>query len=168
MKGDIYWTNRRFPGRIALLSRPRGGDWLDLETRAWAEEGIDAVVSMLENHEIAEFELDREAELAAEHGIEFILYSVPDRSVPILDEGFIRLNDHLRSLLRSGKNIGIHCRQSIGRAPLLAATLMVSDGMEAEEAFSQLSSARGRRVPETAEQAVWITDFAHRFDPVHS
>lgn len=168
MRGDIYWTKRKFPGRIALVARPRGGDWLEIETQAWADAGLGVVVSMLEDSEIAEFELEREAERAAERGIEFILYPVADRGVPVLGDRFIRLNDHLQTLLRSGKNVGIHCRQSIGRAPLLAAALMVADGMEPAEAFSELSISRGRSVPETPEQVEWIRNFAHRLDPVHS
>lgn len=52
MRGDIYWTKRKFPGGIALVARPRGGDWLEIETQAWADAGLGVVVSMLEDSEV--------------------------------------------------------------------------------------------------------------------
>lgn len=168
MRGDIFWTDQEFPGRIAIVSRPRGGDWLESEIDSWANAGLDVIVSMLEPPEIDEFDLSREHELSAAKGIQFVSFPVPDRGVPPLDDRFLNLIDELRSLLLSGKNIGIHCRQSIGRAPLLAAALLVSDGLEASEAFRQLSVARGRTVPETREQVNWIENFEHRLEPVHS
>jgi len=66
----------------------------------------------------------------------------------------------LKEKLSAGKNIGIHCRQSIGRAPLLAAILMMMFGVEPEEAFGRIGKARGRSVPETAEQLDWVKQFA--------
>jgi len=168
MIDDIFWTDREFPGRIALVSRPRGGDWLEAEIDSWADAGLDVIVSMLEQQEIDEFELGREHELSVAKEIQFVSFPVPDRGVPRLDDRFLHLIDQLRSLLLAGKNIGIHCRQSIGRAPLLAAALLVADGLEADEAFEQLIAARGRPVPETREQANWIANFELRLAPVHS
>lgn len=36
-----------WPGRLAISARPRGGDWLPDEIRAWLRAGIDTVVSLL-------------------------------------------------------------------------------------------------------------------------
>lgn len=152
MKAEVYWTQEKFPGRIALVPRPRGGDWLEDEAIAWKDEGLDVIVSMLERDEVESFRLEREAEFCQLNGIEFISFPVADRSVPILDESFFRLLEKLKTMLLQGKSIGIHCRQSIGRAPLLAAFLMISFGIEPNEAFRQLSLARGLEVPETLEQ----------------
>ena len=168
MRADIYWTTERFPGRLALLARPRGGDWLEDETSAWTDAGIDVVVSMLDEVEVGEFGLAREAELSEANGIEFISFPVTDRSVPAADKNFSALTEKLRKALMAGKNVGIHCRQSIGRAPLLAATLMALFGMEPAKAFRQLSSARGREVPETPEQLEWVKNFADQLTTTHS
>lgn len=168
MKSDIYWTKESFPGRIALLARPRGGDWLEDETAAWAEAGIDIVVSMLDDSEVSEFELEREAELSTAAGIEFISFPVTDRGVPALNDDFVVLTDKLRRSLSEGKNVGIHCRQSIGRAPLLAAAVMAMFGIEPAVAFEELSAARGREVPETTEQLAWVKNFANQFAMAHS
>ncbi len=160
MTAEVFWTKERYPGRIALVARPRGGDWIEDETSGWAADGIDIIVSMLEAAEINTFALEREAELCEANNIDFISFPVPDRGVPILDRKFWNVVDKLKNALSDGKNVGIHCRQSIGRAPLLAAAVMASLGMLPDDAFRELSRVRGLPVPETAEQKRWVERFA--------
>ena len=114
MKSKVFWTKEKYSGRIALVSRPRGGDWLEDETVGWADAGLDVIVTMLDAEETKSFELEHEAEFCALNGIEFVSFSIADRSVPAADERFFRLLEKLKTLLLQGKNIGIHCRQSIG------------------------------------------------------
>ncbi len=160
MIAEVFWTKEKYPGRIALVPRPRGGEWLEDEAAAWADAGLDVIVSMLDAEETRTFELGREGEFCAANGIEFFSFPVTDRSVPSADETFFRFAEKLKKLLLQGKNIGIHCRQSIGRAPLLAAVLMISFGIKPTEAFRQLSKVRGVEVPETNEQKEWAEQFA--------
>lgn len=160
MIAQIYWTKEKYPGRLALVARPRGGDWLEDETKAWANDGVNVIVSMLESQEVDSFDLVREAEFCARNNIEFISFPIKDRGVPILNQDFQSLTEKLKELLLKGKNVAIHCRQSIGRAPFLAAILMVIFGIEPKEAFQELSSVRGIEVPETIEQKEWVERFA--------
>lgn len=156
MIAEVFWTNEKYPGHLALVPRPRGGEWLEDEAAAWKAAGLDVIVSMLDRAETRAFELEREAEFCTTNGIEFISFPVADRSVPELNQSFWQLTEKLRGSLLKDKNVGIHCRQSIGRAPLLAAVLMTLFGIEPKEAFRQLSIARGVEVPETAEQKKWL------------
>ncbi len=48
-----------------------GGEWLDDDTRAWREAGIDVMVSLLEPREEAEFALTGESASSTDSGIEF-------------------------------------------------------------------------------------------------
>jgi protein-tyrosine phosphatase len=160
MKAQVFWTKEKYPGRIALVPRPRGGDWLEDETAAWADAGLDVIVSMLDEEETRSFDLLHEGKFCQANDIEFISFPVIDRSVPELNQKLYKLADKLKTSLSEGKNIGIHCRQSIGRAPLLAAILMILYGIEPDEAFRQLSFVRGIEVPETVEQKEWVEKFA--------
>lgn len=160
MIAEVFWTKEKYPGRIALVPRPRGGEWLEDEAKSWANAGLVVIVSMLEAEENDWFDLGREAEFCGENGIEFISCPVTDRSIPKIDENFLQLVEKLKNALLKGKNIGIHCRQSVGRAPLMAAVLMISFGIEPDEAFRQLSNVRGVEVPETDEQRNWADKFA--------
>lgn len=160
MKAEIFWTTQNFPGRIAIVPRPRGGEWLEDEVAAWAHENLHAVVSLLDAEETKTFNLEREAEICAANGISFFSFPVTDRSVPRSKSDLLELLKKLKSLLADGKNVAFHCRQSIGRAALLAAVLMVMFGFTPEKAFQSLTRARGVAVPETDEQRIWVNNFA--------
>jgi hypothetical protein len=46
---------------MAIMARPRAGDWLESEVDEWKAAGIDVVVSLLERDEVVELGLQREA-----------------------------------------------------------------------------------------------------------
>jgi protein-tyrosine phosphatase len=162
MRAEIYWINRESPAKLAILLRPRGGDWLADEVRDWLGAGLDVVVSLLSEEEVAELDLAREAELCRSGGLEFISFPIIDRSVPASREETLGLARRLASRLSAGKNVGIHCRQGIGRSSLVAACALIQTGLSARTAFDLISQARGLTVPETAEQEKWVRDFAAR------
>src|SRR5262245_40015723 len=57
MRADLFWIPGPWRGLLAIGARPRGGDWLDDETRAWRRAGVDIVVSLLEDDEAAQLDL---------------------------------------------------------------------------------------------------------------
>jgi hypothetical protein len=54
MKSEVYWIESPWPGKQAIIPRPRGGDWLEDELRSLREAGLDIIVSLLEPHEETE------------------------------------------------------------------------------------------------------------------
>jgi protein-tyrosine phosphatase len=160
MKTELYWIPGSWPGRLAIMPRPRGGDWLEDEVRAWRQSGIDLIVSLLADEEIAHFELADEAALCRSQGIEFLSFPIPDRGVPRAREAFAELVSRLAGALAEGKNAAVHCRQGIGRASMVAISVLIRLGMEPEEAIRQVAGSRGCEIPETPEQRRWILDFA--------
>src|SRR5713101_2898754 len=54
MRPDIHWIDLPVAGRLAIMARPRAGDWLADEIAGWRAAGIDIVVNLLEPAEIAE------------------------------------------------------------------------------------------------------------------
>jgi protein-tyrosine phosphatase len=161
MKAEIYWIEGPWTGRLAVMPRPRSGDWLKEEIREWRSAGIDIVVSTLTSEEIAELDLAQEAALCKTGGMEYIVFPIADRGVPLSARAAADLLRHLEGKLAEGKNVAIHCRQGIGRSPLLAACLLISAGAEPEAAFRRVGEARGCSVPETAEQREWVTKLSH-------
>jgi hypothetical protein len=147
-----YWIT----SQLAIVPRPRGGDWLDDEMLALKEAGIDVVVSMLQEDEARELGLDREASSAQEKDLKFINFPVPDRGVPLKSSSFIKFLENLEDLLVGGKRIGIHCRACIGRASITSASVLIRSGIPSESAWLQISVARGCSVPDTVEQRDWV------------
>jgi protein-tyrosine phosphatase len=160
MRTKLYWIEGPWRGRLAIMPRPRGGDWLEDEIQSWRRSGVDMVVSLLTVEEQTELNLRDEESLCRANSIEFVSFPIVDRSVPSSAEAFLEHLIKLAEQLANGQNIAVHCRQGIGRAALVAICLLTVSGMEPAAAIERVSAARGCVVPETPEQLQWITDFA--------
>lgn len=156
MKAEVFAIKGPWPGQLAILARPRGNDWLIDEVQSWRDAGVNVVVSLLTAPENAELGLIDEGQVAKNEGLEFLSFPIADYSVPKSEESVIRLARQLNELLSSGKCIGIHCRQSVGRSGLIAASLLVLAGESPTEAFEHVKTGRGAPVPDTTEQREWV------------
>lgn len=155
-----YWLPGPWPGHLAIIPRPRGGDWLEDEVRSWKDLGLNIIVSLLTPAEITELELAEEEQRCQTQGIQFLSFPIPDRGVPASRQTITDLIETLMKALASGKSIAVHCRQGIGRSGIIAALLLISTGEEPEAALAHVSQARGCPVPDTPEQANWVKGFA--------
>ena len=163
MRTELYWIPNPGSGRLAIGPRPRGGDWLDDEIRAWRDAGVRVVVSLLTPEEVELFCLEGEAAACRTHGVEFLSFPIPDRGVPASRNDFSRLITTLEGRLAEGKGVAIHCRQGIGRAALAAICVLARSGEPPEVVRRRVGAAHGRPVPETPEQQRWSFDFADAF-----
>lgn len=166
MKPNIYWIPGPWRGKLAILARPRGGDWLPDEVDGWRDAGVEVVVSLLSKEEEAELGLNSERHLVEADGLRFISFPIKDYDVPSSAGEVRELVNNLEDLLDQDKSLGIHCRAGIGRSSLVAACLLVNQGEDAEVSFARISTARGVAVPDTAAQRKWVGDFARLSDSV--
>src|SRR5215469_14841665 len=109
MNPDLFWVPGPWHGRLAVIGRPRGGDWLEDEVSAWRRAGLDVIVSLLEAEEAAQLEL--------------------------LEEEALSLFAKIGRKLDGGENVAIHCRQSVGRSGMVAAGLLITAGMGVDKAI---------------------------------
>ena len=165
IKPDIYWIEGPWRGKLAILARPRGGDWLEDEVEGWKEAGVNVVVSLLTSGEESELGLTSEADIVRDCGLKYISFSIADYSVPRSKIPMQQLAAELNDQLSRGARIGVHCRQSIGRSSLVAACVLVTSGESAKSAFEHIELARRAPVPDTTEQKEWVISFAR--DLVH-
>ncbi len=152
----LHWIE--MPGRLAIMARPRAGDWLEMDVAGWKTSGVDLIVSLLECEEVSELALQREAELCRASGIEFVSFPISDRGVPDL----LPTSALARSIadgIAKGRSIAIHCRAGIGRSSIVAACVIICLGIEAVEALTMIRAARGVIVPDSEEQRDWIIAF---------
>ena len=156
MKATIYSIKEAAPNRIAIVARPRGDDWLCDELNALSREGIDVLVSMLTEEETNELGLHRESEECDAATIKFVNLPIPDRSVPLDRDAFLRAVEQLAEMVRAGRSLGVHCRASIGRSSVLAVSVLVRLGWDVSKAFCAVESARGCSIPDTPEQRQWV------------
>ena len=143
-------------GHLSVVPRPRGSDWLEDEAKGWRRNGIDVVVSLLEPEEAAQLDLLDESDAAETYGMQFISFPIPDRGVPASTPAALAVLSEIADALDRGKSVAVHCRQSIGRAGLIVAGVLIASGTSPEKALDTVSSARGLTVPETSGQREWI------------
>lgn len=151
-----FWIDTASRLKLAIASRPQGGQWLQEDVRVLKDEGIDILVSLLSYPESRELELDQEKAACSSVGISFVNFPLPDRQVPPSRLGLLTFAQFLHKRATEGLKIGVHCRACIGRSSVLLATVMRLEGFTAKEAFERISLARGLRVPDTPEQAKWV------------
>lgn len=161
MLATIYSIDGPWKGRLAIVPRPRGADWLDDEVQAWCAGGLEVIVSLLGWDEEQELDLRDESAVSQANGLRFLQFPIPDFSVPSSLEASLGFVEEVNQALTEGKNVGIHCRQGIGRSSMMAAAVLVLGGIDSEEAFDRVARARGREVPDTQEQRQWVASFAH-------
>jgi protein-tyrosine phosphatase len=163
MKPDLFWIPGPWRGRLAVVSRPRGGDWLEDEVAGWRAAGLDVVVSLLEKEEAAQLGLENECKVTELNGLQFSSFPIPDRGIPASNREAVRFLAQVTNALGAGKNVAVHCRQGIGRSGMLAAASLMTTGMAAHEAIGVVSKARGVAVPETSGQTEWLRDLASEY-----
>lgn len=153
----IWWIKTNTPGRIGLVPRPRGGDWLADDVVAWKQAGVTTVVSMLTPEEERDLDLQGERAACLAVGLKFISVATPDRGTPEWTQKLRDLVANLSQGLRSGTDsIVIHCRQSIGRSTLMVALIMAKPSETPGATLTAIAEARGRDVPDTKEQRFWL------------
>jgi protein-tyrosine phosphatase len=137
------------------MAGPTGGDWLGDELASLREAGTDVVVCMLTASELRELDLAEEATSAEAAGMRYIGLPTPDRGTPEL-QPFRAPVAELAAELASGHHVVVHCRMGMGRSSLVAAGVLVAQGMPARDAWAVISDARGLEVPDTPEQRRWL------------
>jgi protein-tyrosine phosphatase len=163
----VFWIDNDNAAGVGMMSRPRGGDWLEDDISSLQDSGADVVVCLLEKDEMIELDLAQEQELCERRGLTYISFPIPDRGVPQSNLETAKLLDTLTELSATGRNIVVHCRQGIGRSSMIAAGILTRMGMSVDDAFQRITTARGRSVPDTPEQRDWIAEFvADRVRPI--
>ncbi len=160
MTPALYWIEGPWKGRLAISSRPKGSDWLEEEVKGWRGSGINVVASLLTTDEVEDLGLIDEAKVCQQYGMALLLFPIEDRSVPVSRTEAVDFIRGLEKQLAAGKNVAVHCRQSLGRSAIISAGLLVLAGLSPESAIERVSAARKVPVPETNEQSQWIGQLA--------
>jgi len=155
-----FWIETVSPLRLAIVPRPGGAEWLEGDLRLLKSEGVDVLVSLLEPEETRSLDLERERAACSAAGISFVNFPMPEGQVPRSRSCFLTFAQLLHRRASEGLSVGVHCRVCIGRSAVLLATVLRLEGLSVKDAFERISSARGLRVPQTAEQARWVAGLA--------
>ena len=154
-------------GRVGITFCPgkydrhaMSGYWdrdLSLDLDAVRDWGAAAVVTLVEPKELVVLRVEHLGEEVLRRRMLWFHLPIIDVSTP--DEGFERqwevAGNELRMLLRSGRDVLVHCRGGLGRAGTIAARLLIELGMEPATAIRQVRAVRPGAI-ETLEQEKYV------------
>jgi len=136
------------------------GAWdrdLNRDLDAIRDWGAVAVVTLLEPEELMLLKVERIGEEVEIRKMLWFHLPIADVSTP--DERFEQAwgaaGEKLRSILRSGSDVLIHCRGGLGRAGTIAARLLVELGMEPATAIASVRRVRPGAI-ETSDQEKFV------------
>jgi protein-tyrosine phosphatase len=156
---NVLWIEGDPIAKLAIVLKPRGDDWLRDDLVQIQRDGVDILVSLLEPQEAVWLGLGDEGPFAEAAGMKFLSYPIPDVHVPPNPATFRAFVAGLADRLSRKERIGLHCRGSIGRAPLTAACALIHLGWRAKDAVNAIQAARGFPIPDTEEQLRWILNY---------
>jgi N-dimethylarginine dimethylaminohydrolase len=96
-------------------------------------------------------------------GMAWFHLPIPDVSVPDADfeRAWKSAGDELRSMLKKGDDVVVHCRGGLGRAGTVTARLLVELGMEPKKAITTVRAARPGAI-ETRDQEKYVLNLRSR------
>ncbi|GJE42981.1 ADP-ribosylglycohydrolase family protein [Methylobacterium soli] len=123
------------------------GSWdrdLSVDIKAVQALGAVALVTLIEQHEIDALQVCDIGEVCRRHSIEWLHLPIPDVSIPSapFETRWAIVGEGLRSRLRNGFNIVVHCKGGLGRAGTVGARLLIELGVEPSRAVQMIREAR--------------------------
>jgi ADP-ribosyl-[dinitrogen reductase] hydrolase len=133
------------------------GEWdrdlaIDLDAvQAW---GAAAVVTLVESHELAMLRVSHLGEEVARRGMLWFHLPIVDVSTPgeEFERGWETAGEELRSMVRAGSNVLVHCRGGLGRAGMIAACLLVELGTDPRTAIAEVRRVRPGAIETDAQE----------------
>jgi ADP-ribosyl-[dinitrogen reductase] hydrolase len=154
----------RAAGRLGMTFLPgkqwvslRGVSWhRDLETdlaRLKGDLRVEALLLLVEDHELVRAGVPRLADACAAHGIELLRFPIGDGGVPADRAAFRARLDDIRSRVFGGQSVAVACMGGCGRTGTTVACLLVDAGLEAGTAIDMVREVRPCALETPAQEA---------------
>ena len=130
---------------------------LEKDLNVIADWRADAVLTLIEDHEFEMLGVHLLGEQVRARGIDWHHLPIKDVTPPDarFEEGWKKSGPELRSILRRGGRVLVHCRGGLGRAGTVAARLLIEFDIEPKNAVELVRRARAGAI-ETHEQMQYV------------
>lgn len=146
------------PGKVQ--NSAYSGPWsrnLDCDLDIIRDWGAVAVVTLVEDHELVALQVTAMQSSVESRHMTWYHLPITDVSVPDMrfHEAWPRVGAQLRHRLHNGFDILVHCKGGLGRAGMVAATLLVEIGLTPSKAMDLVRAVRPGAI-ETLEQENFV------------
>lgn len=126
--------------------------------------GAAMIVSLIEEHEFGELEIEALPERVAQLGMQWRHLPICDNQPParIFNALWPTVGAEIITLLKAGQRVFLHCKGGLGRTGTVAACLLIESGISPEEAVKRVRAAR-RNTIEAALQAYYVLSYRPMF-----
>lgn len=117
---------------------------LEADVKTIASWGASVVVTLMEEVELHILQITNLPEKLSENGVKWVHLPIKNRALPGSDFETVWsvVGEELRSILRNGGKIVIHCQEGVGRTGLIAARLLIEMGVRKDEAIKIVRKSR--------------------------
>lgn len=157
MTPELYKVCDLGNGALFVMPKPTSETLLD-DIAYYKSQGVTKVISLLHAQEIEKLGMLMEPDACDAHGVKFENFPITDMSVPEI-ERLQDLHQRLKAEIDQGEAIAVHCHGGRGRAGIVAITLMVEHGIDADSAIEMASEARGDRMPVNDLQLNFVRNY---------
>jgi protein-tyrosine phosphatase len=151
--GGRLWGAPR-PGYPAEPAAPRD---VEAGVREWVGKGVEVVVSLMEEGEIAR-RCPGLLEALRRHELEVLRFPITDFGAPSDARAFVSLVADVRTRLARGQAILAHCNAGQGRTAVFLGTLLVACGFTGDP-VQEIRRVYDARAMETPVQETFVRGF---------
>ena len=154
--GMTFLPGKRYMG---YYSGPHWRD-LDSDARSLKEQGVDLLLLLVEDRELARCRAIGVTDVLPQHGVEVLRHPVRDPETPYDDAAYRRTLAGLSERVRGGDTLAIACRGGLDRSGMTAACLLREAGLDAATAIDRVHAARDHTLT-MPEQLRYVKDWPH-------
>jgi protein-tyrosine phosphatase len=140
-------------GEIALSRMPGSVTRIEEDVAEIVALNCACVLTLAPQEELIRHGADRLSSLLVDEGIEWLHFPIDDYATPLpsQDQAWSELSERLHHHLNNNLTILIHCYAGIGRSGMIALRLLVEQGVNPEEALTQIRNVRPGAVEQPAQ-----------------
>ncbi len=161
----VDWVKEQYtqPGRIGMTILPGRKDYsrsLQDDIRALKTQGVNYILTLITIDELEAYGVENIFEAYAEAKLNFYFFPIIDQGICSIKE-MNTLIDWIDTCLAEGGNIMVHCVGGLGRSGLAVACYLISRGLDAEVAITEVRRVRTGRAIESKIQENFIRTYAY-------
>ena len=153
--GTVRFLLTHLPGRAHVDGQ--GRVWsrnLDADLLALKHWGADAVICLVEPHELTTMGVPDYVNAVARHGMALFQLPITDMSTPssAFETAWTNQAKALEPLLLGPARVVVHCAAGLGRTGLFCGELLVRAGIPAQEAIQMVRAVRPGAIETNAQE----------------